>query len=331
MAEYLVEEDGGGAAAEDGRPVKGLGDGGLAEGFEALAKLAEFGFDFGLRGKAVRGLRFECAGADQVHAVFGAGGGDDDDARELVWGDELGALGGDVVVGLVLDAEDDEVLVDVRVVAKEFGEGAEAVLPGGAVKFDWRGGLSDGELGLFLAEVGGVVFLLGANFGLGLDAEEVVEGGAVAGGGGQPEGACEGVAVVGEGQGRGVDGGTAVVAVGVVELGRAEADLDIGGARVVGGAGEQGAVLRLDGGRLGISDGIAEEVGRNLVLIALAAELGEGAVQLGVHDVEKDGGGRLLGGERCGGEEDQAASEGANQAPRCGRASFCFHGARSLG
>ena len=79
-----------------------------------------------------------------------------------------------------------------------------------------------------LAEIGRGVFFLGADLGLGLDAEVVIEGGAVAGVGGEPEGTRESFAVVAERKLQAVDGRAAMRAVGVVELGRADADLHVG-------------------------------------------------------------------------------------------------------
>ena len=112
------------------------------------------------------------------------------------------------------------------------GELAQAVLPGGAV--DDEGGRREartcGWLGFVAGEVGGGVFFLGADLLLGLDLEVAVERFAVAAVGGEPEAARDGGAVVGEGQRDGGEGAVAMVAVGVVLGGRAEADLDIGDA-----------------------------------------------------------------------------------------------------
>ncbi len=104
-------------------------------------------------------------------------------------------------------------------------------LPGGAVDVErgrWgKDGGGAAGLGGLGAEVAGDVFFLGADLLLGLDFEVAVEGSAVAAVGGVPEAAGEGGAVVGDGERDGGEGGVAVVAVGVVLGGRADADLDV--------------------------------------------------------------------------------------------------------
>ena len=81
MAEDFVEEDGGGAAGENGGAVEGLGDRSFAQRLEALAERAHGGFEIGLLGQAVDGFGFEGLLAEEVHAVVGAGDGDGDEAR----------------------------------------------------------------------------------------------------------------------------------------------------------------------------------------------------------------------------------------------------------
>ncbi len=230
VAEDFVEEDGGGAAAEDGGAVEGLGDGSFAEGLEVL------GHGDGLVGEGllvgeVGGIvGFEGLGAEEVHAVGGAGAGDDDETGDVAGCGDLCAFGGDEVVGLGGGLEGDVVEEDVGVLLEEAGEFAQAVLPGGAVDDQdgrWR---EHGCCGFFAGEVGRAVFFLGADLLLGLDLQVAVEGLAVAAVGGEPEAAGEGVAVVGEGERDGGEGAVAMVAVGVVFGGGAEADLNVGDA-----------------------------------------------------------------------------------------------------
>jgi hypothetical protein len=80
-----------------------------------------------------------------------------------------------------------------------------------------------------------------------------------------------------------------MVAVGIVELGRAEADLDVGDAGVIGCAADEGAVLGADADGRGVANGVAEEVGRELFVVrngSAVAKGGEGALQLGGHRVQ---------------------------------------------
>ena len=131
VAEHLVEEDGGGASGEDGGAVVGLGDGGDAEGFEALGH-GEGLFDEDLLvGEVAGGVGLEGFGAEEVHAVGGAGAGDDDEAGDVRGGGDVGAFGGDEVVGFGGGLEADVIEEDVGELLEEAGEVAEAGLPGG--------------------------------------------------------------------------------------------------------------------------------------------------------------------------------------------------------
>ena len=58
-----------------------------------------------------------------------------------------------------------------------------------------------------------------------------------------------------------------MVAVGVVELGIAKTDLDVGDANVVRRAADDGAVLGTNRNGAGVADRITEEVGRELLVI----------------------------------------------------------------
>ena len=111
---------------------------------------------------------------------------------------------------------------------EDAGELAQAVLPGSAVDDQSRRWREHGGCGLFAREVGGGIFFFGANLLLGLDLQVAVERFGVAAVGGEPEAAREGVAVVGEGERDGREGAVAMVAVGVVFGGGAEADLHVG-------------------------------------------------------------------------------------------------------
>ena len=99
--------------------------------------------------------------------------------------------------------------------------------------------LKSGEVSSSLARTWASVF----------DAKVVVERVAVAGVGGQPKRTRQGVAVVAERQLQAVDGRAAMVAVGVVELGVADAHLHVGHAHMVAAAIGQRAILRADGDR----------------------------------------------------------------------------------
>ena len=129
---------------------------------------------------------------------------------------------------------------------------------------DRRSGLGDGDLRRLFGEVGRGVFFFGTDLGFGFDAKIVVDGVAVAGVGGEPQGAGERLAIVGEGQLEAVDGRAAMVAVGVVEVRRAEADLHVGDADMIFRAADESAVLGANQDGVGIADGVTEEVGRKL-------------------------------------------------------------------
>ncbi len=105
VAEDLVKEDGGGAAAEDGGAVEGLGDGGDAEGFEVFRHGEGLRDEGCLVGQAAELVAFEGLDAVKIHAVGGAGAADDDEAGDVVGGADAGAVGGDEVVGFVRGLE----------------------------------------------------------------------------------------------------------------------------------------------------------------------------------------------------------------------------------
>ncbi len=101
----------------------------------------------------------------------------------------------------------------------------------------------------------------------------------------------------------------------VVELGIAEAHLDIGHAHPAGRAVDHRSILGANGHHVGIADGVAEKVGGRLLVIvgaALPAQGREGAVQFRGHRVQQDG--RLLGG---GGGGENGQSKGAGNGQGC--------------
>ena len=116
MAEDFVEEDGRGAAAEDGGAVEGLGDrarrAALPGSFAITAALARSVFWSGRCGGRV-GL--EGLVAEHVHAVGGAGAGHDDESGGLAGRGDPRAFGGDEVVGLVGGFELDLIGEDVGI------------------------------------------------------------------------------------------------------------------------------------------------------------------------------------------------------------------------
>ncbi len=147
-----------------------------------------------------------------------------------------------------------------------------------------RGG-HDVGLGGLLAEVGGDVFFLGADLGLGFDAEQGVERLAVAAIGGEPELAGDGVAIVSERKADRGERAVAVVAVGIVLVGSAEAHLHVGDALMFGSGTGDGSELRGDGELCGVGYVVADEVG--LWLLGAAAERLHGARQLRLHGVHQ--------------------------------------------
>ena len=78
-----------------------------------------------------------------------------------------------------------------------------------------------------------------------------------------------------------------MVAVGIVLLGRTEADLDVGDAAVGLGGGGDGSVLGGDAEAAAVGDGVADEVGLGLGGVG-GAERGHGAMEFGIHGLEQD-------------------------------------------
>ena len=81
-------------------PLKGSVIGRDAEGFEVLRHGEGLLGDGLLVGQVAGGVGFEGLDAEEVHAVGGAGAGDDDEAGDVVGRGDAGAFGGDEVVGL---------------------------------------------------------------------------------------------------------------------------------------------------------------------------------------------------------------------------------------
>ena len=231
MAKDFMEKDSGGAAGKNGRAVEWLSNRCFAQRFKALAEIAYGRCENGLRGKSINRWSFEGLLAEKIHAIVGASDGDGDDPRLQVGRDDLRSFGRVEVVGLVLHGEKDHILVYVGVVAEDAGQFPHPLLPGGAVNDDGRSDAADVRLRGLLAEVGRGVFFLGADFGFGLNTKIVVERGAIAGVGGQPKRSRKGFAVVAERKRLAIDGRAAMRAVRVVELGIANADLNVGHAR----------------------------------------------------------------------------------------------------
>ena len=188
--------------------------------------------------------------------------------------------------------ENRHVVKDVRITAEDGGDLAQARLPCGAVDGERRCRGQDFCLGVLGGEVGGGVFLFGADLLLGLHLFERVESLAVAAVRGEPQAALDGGAVVGERQRDSGERAVAVRVMRVVERGRAEPYLDIGRARMRGVRGGDGAVLCGDGHVLCVIDGVAEVVGLLRgglrVIGRRVTELRDGAVKFGVHDLEED-------------------------------------------
>ena len=114
-------------------PLKGSVIGRDAERFEVLCH-RECLCDEGLLvGQAAEFVALEGLDAEEVHAIGGAGAGDDDEAGDVAGRADAGAFGGDEVVGLVRGLQADGVVEDVGVLLEEAGELAQAVLPLGLV------------------------------------------------------------------------------------------------------------------------------------------------------------------------------------------------------
>ena len=82
-----------------------------------------------------------------------------------------------------------------------------------------------------------------------------------------------------------------MVTVRVIEFGIAQPHLHVGHAHMVGRTAHQRAILRVNSHKTGVADRVAEEVGRQLLVVTLFAQRGKGAMQLGSHGIQED---RLL-------------------------------------
>ncbi len=196
VAEHFVEENGGGAAGEYGRSIDRLRGRRLAQRLQARAKLAHGRFHHCLRGQALHSFGFESLRPEEVHAVVGAGDGKDHQARLQMWRYYARTLRRDVVVGLVLRGEHHQILVDVRVFAKDLREGAHTLFPGRAIDHHRGRGLADRNLGRLVAEVGRRIFLFGAHLRFGLHPQVVIERAAIARVCTEPESTAQGHRIV---------------------------------------------------------------------------------------------------------------------------------------
>jgi len=191
------------------------------------------------------------------------------------------AFGGDEVVGLIGDLELHHIAEDVGILSEDVGELSDALLPRSAVDFEFGRSNELRGLGLFAREIGRGIFFLRTDLLLGFDFQVAIEGAGVASVGGVPEGAGDGFGIIRERERHAGEGAVAMIAVGVVLCGAAEADLNIDDAVVGLGGIEDGSVLGGDGVRDAIGDRIAEEVRLGFLLVALA-EGRHGTFQLGI-------------------------------------------------
>ena len=105
MAEHFVEEDRGGAPAEDGRPIERFSDRGQAQRFQILRhRDGLFGEGF-LVGQTGGGFGLKCLGTEHVHAIGGARAGNDYKPCHVAGSGHARAIGGDEVVGLIRGLE----------------------------------------------------------------------------------------------------------------------------------------------------------------------------------------------------------------------------------
>jgi len=86
-----------------------------------------------------------------------------------------------------------------------------------------------------------------------------------------------------------------VRAMRVVQLGVAQAHLHVCLANMVGRVVDHRAVLRANSQIAGIADGVAEEVGRKLLVISAFPQRCKGSVQLSGHRIQQNRRRRLLG------------------------------------
>ena len=266
VAEDLVKEDGGGAAAEDGGAVVGLGDGGGAQGdrgsspwrWSFRSSVFWSGRWASVSASKVSARKRSMPSAARVRATM---------TSRATW------LG----VATLVPSEETKYSVSVAActvtVSKKMSgycrkrtERSRRRLSQAALSTGKGGGGGEhGGCRLLGGEVGGAVFFLGAHLLLGLHLQEAVERLGVAAIGGEPEAALDGVAVVGKGQRDGRQGAGAMVAVGVVLFGGADAELNVGGAAAALAGEGDGSELRGQVEVVGVGDGVAEEVGLGLL------------------------------------------------------------------
>ncbi len=135
-----MEEDGGGAAAEDGRATEGLSERerSAAQLLEVLRHgdgLIEQGLLVGQsRPSAESGL--EGLDAEEIHTVIGAGAGGDDELSFHIRRLNARAFAVDEIIGLVGDVHGNGVVEDAGILLEDGGEIAQARLPGSAVDLE---------------------------------------------------------------------------------------------------------------------------------------------------------------------------------------------------
>ena len=141
MAEHFMEKDRRGASGKNRRPVERLGQRSFAQRFEALAQFAHSGFEFSLLGQPLDCFRFKGLRPKEIHAIFGAAYGEDDQPGHLMGIGEARTLGGGKVIGLALGGQHDDVLVHVWEFAKAIGQLADAIFPHRLIDHRGRSGL----------------------------------------------------------------------------------------------------------------------------------------------------------------------------------------------
>src|SRR5579871_4537761 len=290
MAEYFMEEDGGGASRKQRRSAVRLNDRRGAQLLHVLAKFFQARQHFGVRRQMRRVVWRENFGADQIHAVVGARVGGGDHLDQWMLEDFACAFGRNEETRLVAGREKHAGVVNIRKLAEHRGVLLDLLLPRRDVGRDHRRRVLDANLRLFLAEVGGGVLFLGAHRRVGLHLQIRARRHFVFLIRGFPQHARDGVGIVLEGKQHTVHAGLPAFVVRVVEIGRRDAYGNIDAAHVRLNVVQHRALHRRKEPVPFVGDRIADVVRRRVAL----RQIFHGALQFFLDGVHQHGARRWL-------------------------------------
>ena len=289
MAEHFMKKNGRGAAGEQRGTTIRFGKRRGVQRAQVVGHFLRARCHFGFRGKLCRIGKLESLDAHQLHAIVGAGFGLDHDAEDGIGGDDLCAFGRDQVIVALLGIKKNQGLFDLRIPAEGSGIAAGEFFPSLLVGKRGRRSLIRVSGWLLLREVGRIVFVLGADGGLGLNVGVGLARLAVLLIGQLPKHAGDGVGVVPLRKFAGGNTGEAFLVVRVIKSGSADAHADVRGTVAGAGRGEDATLGAEDDQRFAVGHVVAGEIGGGVLL----GKLGPAAMQLLFHGGEEEIVGRL--------------------------------------